>query len=211
MNPMSLLRSVVVGVILGTIVSVLSYLITSVVSLVARIFGIKELKKVQKEISADMDKITSDLPASVKPSLSGERKDELPELRAQVVTWLVDQGLSKVLAEAAASQRSRLSWNREIWQEFIGHCKDLQREGVPEELLARHLRLTGVTPTFHSLQNLGTLRDCGLTDPFLLHHVITKEFSNEDIETMVKLHEVDELPWEISIRTVTTDLDIRRR
>jgi hypothetical protein len=210
MNPMSLFRSVVIGLILGTIVSVTSYLITSVVTLVARIFGIKELKKVHKELPKDLDAITSKLPSATKSSLSGERKDELPELRAQVVTWLVEQGLSKVLAEAAASQRSRLSWNRELWGEYITHCKDLLREGVPEELISLHSRLTGITPTFHTLQNLGTLRDCGLDDQRLLHHVITKEFSTDEVETMIKLHEVDELPWDICIRTVTTDLDIRR-
>lgn len=201
------IQSSLIAGVLGMIFAAIIWIPAALtVKVLGWVFGVKDQEK-------EADRAENEIALQLSEFAKTSTPEEIPEshiidgdldlLRAQVEEFLVQEyGFTELVAKVMASVRERLTFEKEEWEATIKATKALLAQGIPEEPLLLHLKVSLMAPTLSRVQLLEHLVQEGMEgDMSLFHKVLNHpDFSRESVEKIIEFHHVRMYSWRVAVQ-----------
>lgn len=190
------LKRTFISIVLGAILTAISYLVSTIISNLLSLPGLRKLKRIRGE-GADM--LSSSLRSA--PSLDDlssnieQLTDEIDELRAEVYHHLLGEGLSSSIALAMVKNRKRLMWDTDQWETLVSTTKKLIDQGYPDQGLILHLNLSEAVPSAKTLEMFNVLVKQKVEDLNIFKKVADYRPTEDQFEKALELNSVYKASW----------------
>ena len=201
-----MLKTFIVSMVLGAILSIVTALVSTITALILSIPGLKMSRRVRDDIPSYIKESTKGLRRVSTSRKEYDMKTSAPiaEVRADRIAFLIENGLSDILAHASVLQPSRLMWKPEDWDVYLSNIKGLLK-CVDPYAIQIHVTLTKNEPTLDSCRVLQMSVQGGIEDHENLKYILDKQFSIEELETVFGLVDLHDLELSEAIRKVALE------
>lgn len=195
-----MIRNAIIAAAVASFFAFIFMIFSNIFSMLLMLPGLRSLKKVR---DSKIDLVDESLQESLvyHSELSGKvRKDDITDLKEQIALKMQEMGLSENLAQSMSSLRERLEWAPEKWISSVNTVKKLISQGYGEDIVSLYFKLSLEMPTAFKLELLDGMCRAGVRDFDSLKYAMATDYSFEELEKAIEMHEVHGFSWRHAVR-----------